>query len=303
MPQAHANGITLYYEIDGGAEGLPVLLLSGIGTQLTFWSDSFVEALIARGLRVIRPDHRDTGKSEGFDGVGIPDIQSMLAAKMRGAPLTPPYRLDDMAADMAGLLDALGIGQAHVVGASMGGMIAQLMAINHPGKVASLTSIMSTTGNPALPRAAPEAQGLLTRRRPSPLTDREAYLDESVKAAQALGSPAYPDDPAWLRSRSAASLDRAFRPAGMARHYAAILAAPDRRKGLAGLTIPCTVIHGAEDPLVLPHGGRDTAASVPGARLEEIAGMGHNIPRALEGRIADLIAGTVTRAMPAAAGE
>lgn len=303
MPQTQVNGITLYYEVDGSVAGPPVLLLSGIGTQLTFWSDSFVEALVARGLRVIRPDHRDTGKSEGFDARGIPDIQSMAAAKMRGESLSPPYRLDDMAADAAGLIDALGVGRAHVVGASMGGMIAQLVAINHPGKAASLTSIMSTTGNPALPRAAPEVQGLLTRRRPSPLTEREAYLDESVKTAQALGSPAFPDDPAWLRARSAAALDRAFRPAGMARHYAAILAAPDRRKGLADLTIPCTVIHGTDDPLVLPHGGRDTAASIPGARLEEIAGMGHNIPRALEGRIADLIAETVARAMPAGAGE
>lgn len=222
---------------------------------------------------------------------------------MRGEPLSPPYRLEDMADDAAGLLDALEIDRAHVVGASMGGMIAQLVAIHHPGRVASLTSIMSTTGNPALPRAAPEVQGLLTRRRPSPVTDREAYLDEAVASAQALGSPAWPDYPDWLRARSAASLDRAYRPAGMARHYAAILAAPDRRSGLAGLTVPCTVIHGAEDPLVLPQGGRDTAASIPGARLEEIAGMGHNIPQALEGWIADLIAETVARALPAAAGK
>jgi len=296
MPQAKANGITLYFEADGAVEAPPALLLSGIGTQLTFWSDSFVAALVARGLRVIRPDHRDTGKSENFDSKGIPDIQSMLADKMKGVPLTPPYRLDDMAADMAALLDALGIGKAHVVGASMGGMIAQLVAINHPGKVASLTSIMSTTGNPALPRAAPEVQGLLTRRRPSPQTQREAYLDEAVKSAQALGSPGFPDDPDYLRKRSAASLDRAYRPAGMARHYAAILAAPDRREMLARLTVPCAVIHGIDDPLVLPEAGRDTAASIPGAILTEIEGMGHNIPVALEGRIADIIAENVARA-------
>ncbi|WP_127108255.1 alpha/beta hydrolase [Pararhodobacter zhoushanensis] len=303
MPQAISNGITLYFEEDGRKEAPALLLLSGIGTQLTYWSDSFVAALVARDLRVIRPDHRDTGKSENFDSHGIPDIQSMIAAKSQGKALNPPYRLDDMAADMAGLLDTLGIETAHVAGASMGGMIAQLIAINHPHKVASLTSIMSTTGNPALPRPAPEAQGLLTRRRPSPLSDREAYLDEAVTSAQALGSPAYPEDPAYLRARSAASLDRAFRPAGMMRHYAAILAAPDRRAGLARLSVPCTVIHGLSDPLVLPEGGRDTAANIPGAHLVEIEGMGHNIPTALEGRIADLIAQTVARSAAAPAGK
>lgn len=296
MPQTMVNGISIYFEDDGQRNSAPLLLLSGIGTQLTYWSDSFVAALVTRGLRVIRPDHRDTGKSENFDSKGIPDIQSMLAAKAKGAPLTPPYTLDDMAADMAGLLEALGIGQAHVAGASMGGMIAQLVAINHPGKAASLTSIMSTTGNPGLPRPAPEAQGLLTRRRPSPQTDREAYLDEAVKTAQALGSPGFPEDPAYLRQRSAVSLARAYRPAGMARHYAAILAASDRRERLARLSLPCAVIHGTDDPLVLPEAGRDTAANIPGARLTEIAGMGHNIPTALEGRIADIIAETATRA-------
>jgi len=289
-------GLTLCYDIAGEGNSVDLLLISGIGTQMLWWKDSFVAALADRGFRVIRMDNRDTGLSDGFEKSGIPDIQSMMADRAAGRKLSPPYRLDDMADDCADLLTALGVSAAHVVGGSMGGMIAQLLAILHPERVLSLTSIMSGTGNPALPGAAPQAQAVLLRPRVSPETDREGWLEASVSGALVLGSPGYPEDPADLRAAAEASLDRAYRPTGFLRHYAAVMAAPDRRPLLKDLRLPVTVIHGADDPLVRPEGGRDTAAAIPGAQYHEIPGMGHNIPQALEGHIADLIAETAARA-------
>lgn len=296
MQRVKTAGLTLCYDIAGAGNPTNLLLISGIGTQMLWWKDSFVKTLADRGFRVIRLDNRDTGLSDGFEKSGIPDIQSMMADRAAGRALAPPYRLDDMADDCADLLTALGINATHVAGGSMGGMIAQLLAIRHPERVLSLTSIMSGTGNPALPGATPQAQAVLLRPRLSPETDREGWLEASVSGALILGSPGYPEDPADLRAASEASLDRAYRPSGFLRHYAAVMAAPDRRPLLKDLRLPVTVIHGADDPLVRPEGGRDTAAAIPGALYHEIPGMGHNIPQALEAQIADLIAETAARA-------
>ncbi|ASM74988.1 MULTISPECIES: alpha/beta fold hydrolase [Roseobacteraceae] len=289
MPKSAANGVAIHYQVDGAAESKPILLLNGVGQQMTRWTDSFAMRLTALGYRVVRMDNRDVGLSDRPADASLPDLGALIRAKAGGAALEVPYQLDDMAADAAALLADFGIEKAHVAGVSMGGMIAQLVAINHPDRVLSLTSIMSTTGNPALPRATPAAQAVLSGQRISPLSNREAYLDQSVENARILGSPAYPEDADTLRAASAFDLDRAFRPDGFLRQYAAILAAGDRRDRLAKLDLPALVIHGADDPLVPVEAGRDTAASVPGARLLEIPGMGHNIPRALEVKIAEAI--------------
>lgn len=296
MPKLMLNGTGIHYEETGRRGDRPVLLVSGVGTQLTRWSEGFTDMLAARGYHVIRMDNRDIGLSDGFDSAGVPDLKAIAAAKAGGQPMQVPYTLDEMAADAAALLDALDIDRAHVIGSSMGGMIVQLMAINHPEKVASLTSIMSTTGNPELPRATREAQSALTAQRSDPKQNRDAYLDEAVRTAQIIGSPGYPETAEVIRERAAFDLDRAYRPVGFARQYAAILAAPDRREKLRALSVPTVVIHGADDPLVPVEGGRDTAASIPGAEMVEIPGMGHNIPEPLYGMIIDAIDRVASRA-------
>jgi len=296
MPKANIRGLDIHYEVTGKPDNKPILLISGLGTQLTRYSDTFTEQLASRGFYVIRMDNRDIGLSGGYEKDGVPSFHKIIAARVVGARPRVPYTLDHMADDCAGLLDALGIDKAHIAGASMGGMIGQLLAIRHPEKVASLTSIMSTTGHPSLPRAKPSAQAVLSQQRSDPVKQREAYLDESVTAAVTIGSPGYPEDTDMLRARAAADLDRAFRPSGFARQYAAILAAPHRRNELAKLTIPALVIHGTDDPLVTVEGGRDTAANIPGCELVEIPGMGHNIPEALYATVCDAIQGVAARA-------
>lgn len=269
--------------------------------QLTSYSEGFVSELVARGFLVIRLDNRDMGLSQGFEHAGRPNPRRILTKRLMGLRPDVPYRLDDMADDCAGLLDHLGIKQAHIAGCSMGGMIAQLVAIRHPERSLSLTSIMSTTGHSMLPRPHPEAAAVLSQRRADPRTRRDAYLDEAVEISRILGSPAHPEDAAEVRKKAAADLDRAFRPSGFARQYAAILAAPHRRRALRALDLPATVIHGAADPLVPIAAGRDTAEHLRGATLHEIDGMGHNLPAALAPRIADAIAEVAKRAHRAAA--
>ncbi len=296
MPKITLNGTGIHFEDNGAQNNKPILLISGVGTQLTRWSEKFTNQLVQRGYRVIRMDNRDIGLSDSFDSAGVPDFKAIMAAKAEGQPLPVPYTLDDMAADAAALLDHLGIERAHVVGSSMGGMIVQLLAINHPEKVASLTSIMSTTGHPDLPRATPEAQAVLTGPRVDPTQDREAYLDRSVASARVIGSPGHPEDTALIRAKAAADLDRAYRPDGFARQYAAILAAPHRREQLRALAVPALVIHGVDDPLVRIEGGRDTASSIPNAEMLEVPGMGHNIPEPLYELVIDAIERTAKRA-------
>lgn len=289
MTAIAANGITIEYE-DYGAKDAPVVfLIMGLGGQLTLWPIELVEALVARGFRVIRYDNRDIGLSTKFDAAGVPDMPSLMMAAMSGQTPKVPYSLDDMAADGAALMDALGIAKAHIVGASMGGMIAQLFAATYPEKTITLTSIMSTTGNPAVPPAKPEAMAVLTSR---PAAGDEATMVEfGIKAARIIGSPAYPATEERLRTRVTNDYRRSFSPAGVARQMAAVIANGDRRTRLAAITAPTLVIHGDADPLVPIEGGRDTAANIKGAELKIIPGMGHDLPVELVDTIADAIAG------------
>lgn len=295
MPAIGANGIKLEYEIYGDDHAPVVLLVMGLGAQLTLWPIEFVDALVARGFRVIRYDNRDIGLSTKFDEAGVPDMAAVMMAAMSGQPVPLAYTLDDMAADGVALLDALGIERAHVVGASMGGMIAQLIAINHPDKTLSLTSIMSTTGNPAMPQAKPEAMAVLTNRPVT--TDMDVIMDFGVKAARTIGSPAYPADEQRLRARVKSDFERSFSPIGMMRQMAAIVGNGDRRARLAGVAAPTMVIHGDADPLVPVEGAHDTAAHIKQAELLIIPGMGHDLPVQLVDQIADAVVKVSKRAM------
>jgi pimeloyl-ACP methyl ester carboxylesterase len=257
----------------------------GLGAQLTLWPMPMIEELVARGFRAIRYDNRDVGLSTKFEGAEAPAMTAIVAALMTGAKPDVPYLLADMAADAVGLLDALGIDKAHVMGASMGGMIAQMVAATYPDRVLSLTSIMSTTGNPMLPPASPEAMAVLTQRPTG--TDEEAIVAHGVRAEKVIGSPGYPADEAVLTERVRAGFRRMHYPPGFARQMAAIVGSGDRRAALSTITAPTMVIHGADDPLVPLAGGRDTAETIPGAKIVEIPGMGHNLPEPLIGQVLD----------------
>ena len=290
MPQASANGITIEYDIHGPDNGAPLVLITGLGSQMTRWPLSFLDALAERGFRIVYFDNRDMGLSTHFTSAGIPDFKAVVKTAAAGQTPDVPYRLDDMAADVVGLMDALGLEKAHLAGASMGGMIGQLVAADHGHRALSLTSIMSTTGNPDLPRSTPEAQAMLATPTPDPVSDREAFLERAVESSRVIGSPAYPIDADTLKARAAADADRCYNPAGFARQYAAILAAPDRRKQLPGIACPVMAVHGADDPLVTVEGGKDTVASIPGSTLEIIEGMGHDLPPQVHDRVASAIA-------------
>lgn len=297
MAQIEVNGITLEYEDYGDPAAPPLLLVMGLGAQLTLWPMELVEALVARGFRVIRYDNRDIGLSHKHEGARVPGMVRHILMKRFGLNPRVPYTLADMAADGAGLLDALGIARAHVVGASMGGMIAQHIAFGHPDRVLSLTSIMSTTGNPRLPAARKEALQALTQRPAS--MEESVMVEHGVKIGRTIGSPGYPADEDRLRANATRDFRRSFYPAGLPRQLAAIIADGDRRARLAKVTAPTLVIHGEGDPLVHPEGGRDTAAAIPGARLKTIPGMGHDLPLALVDDIADAIASHAKAAAPA----
>ena len=289
MPQITANGIQLEYEAFGDPANSPLLLVMGLGAQLTLWPLELVDALVARGYYVIRYDNRDIGLSQKFSGSGVPNFKRVAVMRLLGLRARIPYRLSDMAADAAGLLDALGIAKAHVVGASMGGMIVQLMAVGHADKLLSATSVMSTTGNRHLPPPKPEAMKALMNRAPAGAT-LEQVIPFGISVSRAIGSPAYPAPETRLRERIERDFKRSFYPEGPARQIAAIVDDGDRRKRLAKVTTPMLVIHGIDDPLVPVEGGRDTAASIPGAKLLEIEGMGHDLPLELVEQISDAIA-------------
>jgi pimeloyl-ACP methyl ester carboxylesterase len=289
MTAISANGITIEYEDFGAKDAPPMLLIMGLGAQLTLWPMELVEELVARGYRVIRYDNRDIGLSTKFESAGVPNMATLMMALMTGKKPSVPYTLDDMSADAVGLLDALGIKAAHIVGASMGGMIAQNVAADYPGHTLSLTSIMSTTGNPAIPPAKPDAMAVLTNRPTS--TDPDVLLAFSVNAARVIGSPAYPANEERLKTRVRADLARSFSPTGIARQMGAILASGDRRAKIANVKAPTLVIHGEADPLVPLEGGKDTAATIEGAKLLTIPGMGHDLPLELVEQIAGAIAG------------
>jgi len=287
--QTTANGISITYEDKGPKDAPAILLVMGLGGQLTLWPDEFVDALVAHGFRVIRYDNRDVGLSTRFDAAGVPNLKWMFVKAALKLPVRSAYTLADMAADGMALLDHLGIRRAHIVGASMGGMISQHIAARYPERVLSLTSVMSTTGNPRLPRAQKEAMRVLANR---PMSgDTEALIAYSVNAARVIGSPDYPAAEERLQRRVRSDFERGWYPQGVARQMAAIVADGDRRAMLKSIKAPTLVIHGEADPLVPIAGGRDTAENIPGAQLLTIPGMGHDLPLALVDTLADAIAG------------
>lgn len=295
MPQISANGIRLEYESFGSAAHPALLLIMGLGAQLTRWALPFCNKLVERGFRVIRFDNRDVGLSTHLNDAPVPELATIMAARMTGLPVRVPYTLHDMAADTVGLLDALEIDAAHIVGASMGGMIAQLVAADYPQRVLSLTSIMSTTGNPALPPPTPAASAVLMARSPHP-SDLEAYVKHGLNTLRVIGSPGVPFDEAAARERLTADAKRSYNPSGFGRQLAAVTATGDRRERIRRIRAPTLVIHGADDPLVPLTGGRDTAENIPGAELLVVAGMGHDLPPAFYDRIVDAIEGVTRRA-------
>jgi pimeloyl-ACP methyl ester carboxylesterase len=281
MPTATANGITIEYETFGDPGSPPVLLIMGLGGQLTAWDPAFCSALADAGFYVIRYDNRDVGRSTWFDEAGQPDLEQFLAGTA-----TPAYSMSDMTADAVGLLDALGLPSAHVVGLSMGGMIAQTLAIEHPQRTRTLVSIMSTTGDRTVGQPHPDALAVLMV--PAPTT-RAQVIEQGAKSWRVIGSPGFPFDEHAVRERAAAAYDRAFHPSGTARQLAAIMSQADRTPALANVHVPALVIHGDADPLVDPSGGKATAAAIPGARLKLVPGMGHDLPPQLfDDLVADL---------------
>lgn len=276
MAQIRVNGVSLEYEVSGPASGVPLMIINGYSSQMTSWPDEFHQAFEGRGFRVIRFDNRDVGLSQKFHGI-IPDIRGVAKALAEGRKPDVPYTLDDMADDAAALLDALGIQSAHVAGASMGGMIAQLVALRHPEKVRSLVSIMSTTSDPSLPRSDPRAQEALMAKPPA--EDKDSVVAHGIKTRAVIGSPGYPEDEADLRQRFATNYDRSYYPEGPVRQWAAIMASGPRTERLKKLRTRTLVVHGANDILIMPEAGRHTAATIPGAELKIIEGWGHNIPR------------------------
>jgi len=282
MPSVRANGITIEYDTFGNAADPAVLLIMGLGAQMITWDEGLCQAIADRGYHVIRFDNRDVGLSEKIEGGPQPNV---LAA-MTGDTSSASYTLSDMAADAAALLTELGIDKAHIVGASMGGMIAQTLAIEHPDRVLTLCSIMSTTGNREVGQPHPEVIPLLLGPRPS---SKEEAMDRAEEAVRAFGSKGLPVDWAKLRQRAGEAYDRCFYPIGFARQLLAIIASGDRTPRLADLDVPTVVIHGTDDTLVDPSGGNATASAIPNAELVRIEGMGHDLPDAAWPTIVDAI--------------
>jgi pimeloyl-ACP methyl ester carboxylesterase len=283
---ARANGIDLCYEIFGDAGAEPILLIMGLGAQMIHWDDDFCRQLAARGFRVIRFDNRDIGKSSKLSGGKRLTPLELLKLRFLKIPVAAPYRLRDMAEDTIGLMDALGINTAHLVGASMGGMIAQEVAISFPQRVRSLTSIMSTTGNPKVPPPTREATAVLMA---PPPASKEDYFARFANTWKVLRVGSFPEDEALDRSRAERTFERGLNPAGVGRQLRAILASGSRKERLASVRAPTLVIHGTVDPLVHPMGGKDTAASIPGAKLLMIEGMGHALPIPMWPQVIDAI--------------
>jgi pimeloyl-ACP methyl ester carboxylesterase len=283
---AAVGEIELCYQTFGADGAPPLLMVMGLGTQMVMWDDELCETLAGRGLRPIRFDNRDIGRSTILRDRGVPTRRQLALRDHRAAT----YTLDEMAADAVGLLDQLGIDSAHIVGASMGGMIAQLIAINHPSRVRSLVSIMSTTGSRRVGLPRPGMIPLLLRR---PRPDREGYVSDMVATLRAIGSKRYPGETERLRALAERCYERGHDRSGTPRQLAAIQIAPDRTAALGRLRLPATVIHGSDDPLVGVSGGRATAKAIPGARLLVLPGMAHDLPRPLWPQIVEAIEQTV----------
>jgi pimeloyl-ACP methyl ester carboxylesterase len=295
MPNIRANNIDIYYEENGPADGPVILLVMGLGAQMIAWPDEFIDGLVAKGHRVIHYDNRDAGLSQRMDGAKTPNLAwTMLKARF-GLPVRVPYTLTDMAADGIGLLDALGIKKAHVAGASMGGMIVQLMAANHRERLLSMTSIMSSSGKPGLPGARADIQKNFMVKRAA-----DASRDDAVAfGTELVRSFSYPD-PARPENAhaeiTAKAFDRGYYPVGTRRQLLAIIADGSRVERLKKITTPTLVVHGGADPLVPKEGSEDIARHIPGARLEIIDEMAHDLPPSQVGRMVDLIAGHAKQA-------
>ncbi|MDB5958923.1 MAG: Pimeloyl-ACP methyl ester carboxylesterase [Massilia sp.] len=289
MATLTANGIELGYDSFGDRNAGTMLLIAGLGTQRVRWPVPFCESLTMQGYRVIRFDNRDAGCSTHFRDAPAPDLRALAAALAAGEQPRVPYTLHDMADDAIGLLDTLGIERAHLVGRSMGGMIAQIAASKYPERILSLTSIMSSTGNPDLPSASPEVMAKLTQPAPDPFDDEAGYLSHSLAFARLIASPAYPFDEDGQRALILEEARRAYDPGGFARQIAAIGGTGDIRPLLANITIPALVLHGAADALIPAACGRDTASSIRGAEFMLIDGMGHDLPASLYQTVADAI--------------
>lgn len=284
-----AHGIELAYESFGEQNDPPVVLIMGLGAQMIAWPDELCALLAEGGYFVVRFDNRDAGLSSHLRDRGSPTPMAVLA---RRSP--PPYSIDDMADDTAALLAALELAPAHVVGASMGGFIAQTVALRHPEKVRTLSLIMTSTGSRRVGHPHPRVAARLTRRRPE--LDRQAAINTVVETFRLIGSPGYPFDEARMRHLAGRSYDRAYDPGGVLRQLAAVATQPDRSRRLAGVRVPTVVIHGMDDPLVGVSGGRALAKAIPGARFVGFPGMGHDLPRELWPRLAETICATAAAA-------
>jgi pimeloyl-ACP methyl ester carboxylesterase len=289
----HANGISLCWDSFGDPSLPAVILIMGMGAQMIGWDDEFCMQLASRRFRVIRFDNRDVGKSTWLHRAGVPNITNAMTRAWLRWPVTAPYLLDDMAADVVGLMDALRIRRAHVVGASMGATIAQVMAIRAPERMLSMTSIMSTTGDPDLPRPSTAAVAAVMRSMPS---DLEEYVETYVDTYRVLRAGRFPQEEARDRARAARNHARGVNPAGGARHLVAILASGSRKKALRSVMVPTLVIHGDIDPLVPLAAGIQTADCIPGAELTVLEEMGHCMPAPLWSRMIDGIVGVAARA-------
>jgi len=277
MPIVSANGIEVAYDDRGNKNDPVILLIMGLATQMIAWPEAFCDGLVASGFRVIRFDNRDVGLSTKFDAAPAIDLAAIFQDAIAGRKLNVPYDLTDMARDTIGLMDSLSIPKAHMVGASMGGMIAQNLAGRHPDRVQSLVSIMSSSGDPGLPPGKPEAMAAIMQPRPDN-TDRESAIQRGMKILQIVGSPGFPSSEAEMRAKVGAAFDRSYYPAGVGRQFAAIMADGSRVALLKNISVPTLVLHGADDPLVPVEAGKHTAAQISGSKLTVIPGMGHDIP-------------------------
>jgi pimeloyl-ACP methyl ester carboxylesterase len=293
MARAQVDGIELEYETFGDRGARPLLLIMGLGGQLLLWDEEFCTSLVDLGHFVIRYDNRDVGLSTKLEHAGEPNLLAAMQAAAAGRPVETAYTLDEMADDAAGLLDALELESAHVAGASMGGMIAQALVLRHPDRVRSLTSIMSTTGNPDLVLPQPDALGALLQPRAE---DREGAIEQAVALQRIIAGSGFPFDLERTRRLAARSYDRSFYPAGISRQIAAVLASGNRRPALASVEAPTLVVHGDADPLIPLEGGRDTAQAIPGAELLVIEGLGHELPPQVWPRFIDAISGHTEKA-------
>jgi len=288
MARIKANGIEIEYETAGNKSDPALLLIMGLGAQLTIWPDAMFQGLAQQGFFVIRYDNRDVGLSTDFGKAGVPNLMEAFARLMKGEKVEAPYYLKDMAADAVGLLDALCIAKAHIVGASMGGMIGQIVAAKYPERTRSFVSVYSTSGRRGLPAGKPEALAMLSAQPEGP--SRDQRIAHGIKLRTAIGSPKYPTPPDTMRALVEKNVDRRWYPEGSARQYLSVMASGDRVELCRTIKAPTLVLHGEDDPLLPVECGRDVASLVPGAKIHTIPGWGHDFPPQLVPELTDRIA-------------